>query len=192
MSELRIYVGPSGDCIAGDRWGRPDDEQQRIQKDFAAGVRLVISESLGEIRGFVPAYRSSAEAFYAVLTTEKTETLNTAQFVREVQDLFDETDDWYVRADTPEGKLLETLNSSTVTTMSPRIPTDEVATGQSVRIGIRDIETAGEQLRAVRSRLSEQPPKLYVLSLSSGVDHVSPDLFFHVSNRYDDVTVLSD
>lgn len=187
MSELRMYAGTTGNCIAGDRWDYSEREQHRVESDFRAGVRLVIDEERGEIRGFVPAYRGTEEAFYAVLSVEN-EDVDTAAFVEAVRGLFERVDNWSIRTDTPEGQLLETLAASVEVDEESRVSIDAFSSGRQVRVGVPDLETAGRQLRTIRSRLTDDVHRQYALSHVRSPDHLSPDLLFHVSSSYDRTT----
>lgn len=190
MSEFRIYAATTGDCIAGDRWEYPDEERARIKSDFSSGVRLVVDEHRGEIRGFVPAYREVDEAFYAVLST-KDEPPDTDAFADAVWNLFEQTEGWSIRTGTSEGRLLTTLARDTDNDEAPLISIESL-TEETVRVGTPDVEVAGRQLRAVRTTLSDDRPRQYVISLSRSASHLSADLFVHVNKSYQNVTVLED
>ena len=190
MSEFRIYAATTGDCIAGDRWEYPDEERARIKSDFSSGVRLVVDEHRGEIRGFVPAYREADEAFYAVLSTDD-DRPETDAFADAVWELFERTEGWSIRTDTSEGRLLQTLTRDTDSDEALQIPVESL-TGGTVRVGTPDVEVAGRQLRSVRAALSDDGPRQYAISLSRSASHLSPDLFVHVHGSYQNVTVLED
>ncbi len=191
--ELRVYAATTGDAIAGDRYGDYEGEQRRVEADFTAGVRLVVDESRGEIRGFVPADRGSQEAFVAVMSVPGEGSLSPSTYAEAVTDLFDGIGGWTVRTETPEGRLLETLRSAPAGGTEPRLPVAPVEAGEQVQAGAPDFVTAASELRAARASLHDTPGhRVYVVSLSLPVEHVAADLAVHVSGDYGGVRILDD
>lgn len=190
MSEIRIYAATTGNCIAGDRREYSDAEQNRVESDFRTGVRFVIDERRTEIRGFVPAYRGTQEAFYAVFSSNDSP-VTAVEFVEAVRNFFQQVDNWSVRYDTADGRLLEVLSKPCAKEQS-KLPIDRLSKKHQVRVSAPDLETAGSQLQTVRSVRTVETPLQYVLSRSKSHPHLSPDLLFHVSNSYEEMAVLTD
>lgn len=191
--ELRVYAATTGDAIAGDRHGDYEGEQRRVEADFTAGVRLVIDEPRGEIRGFVPADRGSQEAFVAVMSVPGEEPLSPSIYAEAVTELFDEIDGWKIRTETPEGRLLGGLRAAPANSADPRLPVAPVAEGERIHAGVPDFATAAGELHAVRSSLHDtSSPRVYVVSLSLPVEHVETDLVVHVSGDHGGVRILDD
>lgn len=188
MTEFRVYEATTGNCIAGDRWGRRDEERSRVEADFAAGTRLVIDERQSEIRGFIPATRSSPEAFYAVFAGEESP-LETTAFAKSVSDLFGRIDHWSIRTDTAEGQLLSSLRTP-ATDEASHLSATRLVADEPIRIGVPTLESAGAEVQRLRSQLTDDRPRQYIITLSRPVTHITPDLTVHVSTQYDTVLTL--
>lgn len=190
MSQIRIYTTATGNCIAGDRREYSESEAQRVESDFRTGVRFAVDERHGEIRGFIPAYRGTEEGLCALLSV-KNDPVDTAVFVKRVRGLFEQIDNWSIRTDTPEGRLLETLTTPVVAKEQPPISVDPIRDSRRLRVGEQSLEAAGQLLRMVRQRLDNNTDRLYVISHIKSPEHLAPNLLLHVSRSYNKTTVLT-
>lgn len=104
MSSSRVYAAASGQCLVRGADGVDEAERDIVQRDFHAGVRLVVDADRGEIRGVVPARRRSEELFYAVVRPDAEEPLAVETFHAAIAEMFTRRDRWTIRTDAPEGK----------------------------------------------------------------------------------------
>jgi len=191
MTDLRIYAGTSGDCIAGDRYTDYTDEKRRVQADFLSGIRFTLDERHREIRGFVPADRGSSEAFYAALSVPDGESIDPATFAERVRELFDRVEGWSIRTETPEGQLFDALEADTSVRTAFEAPVKKLGGGSQIHVGVPDLKTAGKQLQALwTERDSGLTDYLFVISISQDLDHLKADLILHASVEYDAVETL--
>lgn len=100
MTASRVYAAASGQCLVRDTETVDEAERERVLADFHGGVRLFVDEQ--EVRGFVPAKRSSAEAFVAVVDVNGRADPVDA-FYETVEAVFDARDHWHIRTDVAEG-----------------------------------------------------------------------------------------
>lgn len=147
MTSGRIYGAASGRCLVRDGDAVDEAEKKRVQRDFHAGIRLVVDPDHDEVRGFVPATRQSDEAFFAVVDVTPSganEPHPLETFYTTVETIFEERPQWSLRDDVPEGEPFEGRGRR-----EPPILPEGVASRRSdavrddpVRLGVADIVTA--------------------------------------------------
>jgi len=103
MRTKRIYAAASGQCLDRNTADVDESERSRMEADFHSGVRFAIDAANDEVRGFVPAARTSHEAFFAVVGLDPPTDSPVRLFYRTVRDIFNEYEGWAIRYGAPEG-----------------------------------------------------------------------------------------
>jgi hypothetical protein len=190
MTETRVYAATTGRCLAGEADGANPEERERVEHDLASGVRLVVDEVAGEVRGFVPVDRGSYEAFCATTMFAEGVPVRIEQYVARVEAVFDTRERWEIRYDTPEGAILRKFaatNEQTAETYDA-FKNDLERSGGPERIGVPGYKSAVETICDYHDpprAAGDKEGQTSLISVSSTVDHITSDLLVHVSQEYD-------
>lgn len=196
----RVYTPTSRTCIHGD--GVTESERSTVASDFESGLSLVVQRREEPVvRGFVPALRSSPEAFFAVVEPDPA-TDPLSAYADAVTSVFDAHDGWSIRTGHPDGRLLSEIGRVDESSASP-VP-DEARTTPGTVLGVPDDRTAIGAVRTLlgvggsrtaRSRDettsadTERSCETVVVSRTTPVSHVEYDVLVHIGD-YDETTVV--
>ncbi|WP_058366140.1 hypothetical protein [Haloparvum sedimenti] len=153
-SRVRVYAAASGQCLVRDADGVDEAERDLVQRDFHAGVRLVVDPDREEIRGIVPARRRSEELFYAVVCPGGDESLSAETFHAAVAEVFSRHDRWAIRTDTPEGDPFRRFLRN-----SGESPTEGTRGERPTDVAPEEIDGSAESVASLlRERDESDPP----------------------------------
>ncbi|WP_142860723.1 hypothetical protein [Salinigranum halophilum] len=199
MTVRRIYAATTGQCLVRNTDDVDEEERSRVTRDFEAGVRLVVDSDHQEVRGFVPAMRSTSEALFAVTqfdhesNASPLDTLSAA-----VTEEFEKRPHWRLREDTPEGAFIRQLADPSSETTFPEglqelldaDPSDDTP----VTVAVGDFTAAANVVRAIEQLQARghTPRRTVVVAVYESVDHINYDVLCLVREQTSGVSVIDD